>query len=181
MKSPLFWDVTQRRMVVSYRRFGTTYRSRLRYKTTNPHRVTPQKSEGLTYMAAQASSHGWIKECFNSTCFLYKLSFYLSATSLVLWCLQWAGRYHCNNPCDVELGKRAVRERERERENLIRLSIIYFNVIFWRANWIGTPSDALFCNTSPASERASERHNSFYRRSSQPRAEYRHVLFSGRR
>ena len=124
-RSSLFRDVTQRRMVVSYRRFGTTYRSRLRYKTTNPHRVTPQKSEGLTYMAAQASSHGWIKECFNSTCFLYKLSFYLSATSLVLWCLQWAGRYHCNNPCDVELGKRAVRERERERERELDPSFNY--------------------------------------------------------
>jgi hypothetical protein len=29
MISTFFWDVTQRRLVVSYRRFGTTYRSRL--------------------------------------------------------------------------------------------------------------------------------------------------------
>jgi hypothetical protein len=29
MKSSLFWDVTQRRLVVCYGRFGTTYRSHL--------------------------------------------------------------------------------------------------------------------------------------------------------
>jgi len=29
MRSSLFWDVTQRRLVVSYQRFGTTYRSHL--------------------------------------------------------------------------------------------------------------------------------------------------------
>jgi hypothetical protein len=29
MRSSLFWDVTQRRLVVSYRRFGTSYRSQL--------------------------------------------------------------------------------------------------------------------------------------------------------
>jgi len=28
LKSSFFWDVTQRRLVVIYRRFGTTYRSR---------------------------------------------------------------------------------------------------------------------------------------------------------
>jgi hypothetical protein len=26
MKSALFWDITQRKVVISYRRFGTTYR-----------------------------------------------------------------------------------------------------------------------------------------------------------
>jgi hypothetical protein len=29
MSSALFWDITQRRVLVLYRRFGTTYRSRL--------------------------------------------------------------------------------------------------------------------------------------------------------
>jgi hypothetical protein len=29
MKSVLFWGITQRRMVILYRRFGTTYRSQL--------------------------------------------------------------------------------------------------------------------------------------------------------
>jgi hypothetical protein len=29
MKSALFWDITQRRVVIVYRRFGTTYRSHL--------------------------------------------------------------------------------------------------------------------------------------------------------
>jgi len=29
MRSALFWDFMQRRMVVSYRRFGTIYRSHL--------------------------------------------------------------------------------------------------------------------------------------------------------
>jgi hypothetical protein len=28
-KSSFFWDITQRRMVIRYRRFGTTYRSHL--------------------------------------------------------------------------------------------------------------------------------------------------------
>jgi len=30
MRSSLFWDVTQRRLVVIYRRFGTTCRSQLK-------------------------------------------------------------------------------------------------------------------------------------------------------
>jgi len=29
LRSSLFWDATQRRLVVTYRRFGTTYRSHL--------------------------------------------------------------------------------------------------------------------------------------------------------
>jgi hypothetical protein len=29
MKSAFFWDITQRRMVIRYRRFGATYRSHL--------------------------------------------------------------------------------------------------------------------------------------------------------
>jgi len=29
MRSSFFWDVTQHRLVVSYRRFGKTYRSHL--------------------------------------------------------------------------------------------------------------------------------------------------------
>jgi hypothetical protein len=29
MRSVLFWDITQRRVVTLYRRFGTTYRSHL--------------------------------------------------------------------------------------------------------------------------------------------------------
>jgi hypothetical protein len=29
IRSALFWDITQRRVVIIYRRFGTTYRSHL--------------------------------------------------------------------------------------------------------------------------------------------------------
>jgi hypothetical protein len=38
MRSALFWGITQRRMVILYRRFGTTYRSYLQ-GSRNPKRV----------------------------------------------------------------------------------------------------------------------------------------------
>jgi hypothetical protein len=65
MRSSLFWDVTQSRLVVSYQRFGTTYRSYLQGSssqrplkdgtntlsrhvvTTNLRCVTSQKSEDV--------------------------------------------------------------------------------------------------------------------------------------
>ena len=36
MRSSLFWDVTQRRLVLSYRRFGTKYRSRFQQPVDEP-------------------------------------------------------------------------------------------------------------------------------------------------
>jgi len=41
MRSALFWDITQRTAVISYRRFGTTYRSPLR-GSKNPRRKGPK-------------------------------------------------------------------------------------------------------------------------------------------
>jgi hypothetical protein len=79
MISSLFCDVTQRRLVVSHRSFGTTYRSHIqgssgprrslsalplkmgqigiqkrRYITTNQRCTISQKSEDLIYRAAEA-------------------------------------------------------------------------------------------------------------------------------
>jgi len=71
----LFWNWTQRRMLIPYRRFGTTYRSHLqgsrisrrkplfldflqrRYGITSLRYIKSQKSAGLPYIAAEAYSH----------------------------------------------------------------------------------------------------------------------------
>jgi hypothetical protein len=46
LKSSLFWDVTQRRLVVSHRRFGTTYRSPLQGQSS------PRRMLGTAWYAA---------------------------------------------------------------------------------------------------------------------------------
>jgi hypothetical protein len=43
MISALFWDITQRRVVVPYRRFGTTYRSHLQGPSSFSGTVCPAK------------------------------------------------------------------------------------------------------------------------------------------
>jgi len=50
MKFSLFWDVTQRRLVVYYRRFGTTYRSNLQVPS-NPSRLSQTVSDKLPIYA----------------------------------------------------------------------------------------------------------------------------------
>jgi hypothetical protein len=62
LRFALFWDFKQRRMVASYRRFRTTFRSQLqasssRYETIILRCVTPQKSADLSYTVAEAWSH----------------------------------------------------------------------------------------------------------------------------
>jgi hypothetical protein len=69
LRCALFWDITQRRVVILYRRFGTTYRSQLqglldprrwdiyvvpkrRYRITNLRCVIYQKIVDLIYNAA---------------------------------------------------------------------------------------------------------------------------------
>ena len=67
LRSLLFWDVTQSRVAVSYRRFGTTYLPHLQCSlevgtdrlpeklvNTNLRCVTSQKSEDFIYTAAEA-------------------------------------------------------------------------------------------------------------------------------
>jgi len=51
MRSSFHWNSTQHRLVVSYRRFGTTYRSPLQESNS---RVTSQKTEELILTAAEA-------------------------------------------------------------------------------------------------------------------------------
>jgi hypothetical protein len=46
MTSALFWDITQRRVVILYRRFGTTYRSNL--KGSSYHEVMKSFLDFLT-------------------------------------------------------------------------------------------------------------------------------------
>jgi len=56
MRFPFFWDVTQRRFVVIYRGFGTTYRSRnvgIPYLRC----VTSQKNKDLVYTAVEVGYH----------------------------------------------------------------------------------------------------------------------------
>jgi len=40
-KASLFWDVTQRRLVITYRRFGTTYKSCLQRSITQRRQLDP--------------------------------------------------------------------------------------------------------------------------------------------
>jgi hypothetical protein len=59
-RSSLIWDVTQRILVVSYLRFGTSYRSHLQGSRNVGNKlrcVTYQKSEYLIYTAAGAWNH----------------------------------------------------------------------------------------------------------------------------
>jgi hypothetical protein len=47
MRSALFWDITRRRVVIVYRRFGTTYRTHLhgsRVRVGNNYLTTPRNS-----------------------------------------------------------------------------------------------------------------------------------------
>jgi len=84
----LFWDVSQRRLVVNFRRLGTTYRSHLQVSSSPPLwpiKMAPigctwssvtnnirceasRKGEDLIYLAAEACSHeikssikGWLE------------------------------------------------------------------------------------------------------------------------
>jgi hypothetical protein len=52
----VFWDVTQRRFVVIYRGFGTTYRSR-NVGITYLRCVTSQKNKDLVYTAVEVGYH----------------------------------------------------------------------------------------------------------------------------
>ena len=67
-RSSVFWDVTQRGLVVNYRRFETTYRPHLQglmepiccletSVTTNPRCVTYQKTEDNMYTMVEAWNH----------------------------------------------------------------------------------------------------------------------------
>jgi len=67
-RSSVFWDVTQRGLVVNYRRFETTYRPHLQGSmgpiccsetsvTTNPRCVTSQKTEYYMYTMVEAWNH----------------------------------------------------------------------------------------------------------------------------
>ena len=60
LRTALFWDVSQRVVVISYPRFGTTYRSHLQGSSQNKMStircVTIQKTAVLSYFAAEASN-----------------------------------------------------------------------------------------------------------------------------
>jgi hypothetical protein len=59
MRTALFWDITRHRVVIIYRRFGTTYRTHLQgsrcpMTITTLHHVIPQKCADLINIAAKA-------------------------------------------------------------------------------------------------------------------------------
>ena len=54
------WDVTLRRVVIPYRRFGTTVGSIFTGQSVLGHCVTSQKSSVLIYMAAEARNHAYL-------------------------------------------------------------------------------------------------------------------------
>jgi hypothetical protein len=96
LRSALVWDITQRRVVIPYRRFGATYQSHLqesrshfllglldpwrwdqcvvpkrRYRTTTQSCVISQKSADLIYMAAEAWNHWYWFHLFMTPVILF--------------------------------------------------------------------------------------------------------------
>jgi hypothetical protein len=63
LRSALLWDITQRRAVILYRRFETTYRSHFP-GSRSPRRS--QKSAELIYVAAKARNHAFWRSHFNN-------------------------------------------------------------------------------------------------------------------
>ena len=58
MRSPLFWDLTQLRLVVCYRRFGTTSRSNLQRSSSATRRVKHQEVSSRITWPLQMGSIG---------------------------------------------------------------------------------------------------------------------------
>jgi len=56
MRSEVFWDFTQRRFVISYRRFETAYRSHLQGNEKFGAIVVAHASEKIFFLAAESQS-----------------------------------------------------------------------------------------------------------------------------
>ena len=77
MRSSFFWDFTQPRLMVSYRRFGTTYRSHLQgsnrhyscaaWLTASLRCVKSQKSSDLVWLSLKVTLH-WQVNKFRRLC-----------------------------------------------------------------------------------------------------------------
>ena len=116
----LFWDVSQRRLLVNYRRLSTTYRSHLQVSNSPPlwpfkmapigctwslvinnlRCETSRKGADLIYIAAEASSHeirSSIKGCLES----FQYSDRLRGTGAKIVTALWQGvlRYYDTNVC----------------------------------------------------------------------------------
>jgi hypothetical protein len=55
MKSGLLWDITQRRVIILYRRFGTTYPSRLQGSRSPRSRAVPIRLAAITFTDYQSA------------------------------------------------------------------------------------------------------------------------------
>jgi hypothetical protein len=65
MRCALFWDITQRKVVIPYRSFGTAYRSpKYRYRIATIRFIISQKSADLIYYAAGALNRAYKLDCF---------------------------------------------------------------------------------------------------------------------
>ena len=114
LRSALVWDITQRRVVIPYRRFGATYQSHLqesrshfllglldpwrwdqcvvpkrRYRTTTQSCVISQKSADLIYMAAEAWNHWYWFHLFMTPVILFSpinvLRCFMFYLKIVFW------------------------------------------------------------------------------------------------
>jgi hypothetical protein len=95
MRSALFWDITRRRVIIVYRRFGTTYRSHLRW-------VAETCRSKWNYCAVVGIIKNVYVKQLHRMCTILSIILFLYRNKFPIRVNCW----FCNNKTDVPYGNR---------------------------------------------------------------------------